>query len=162
MSKTINVVVKDKIAATVDNTVYVCGNSDFVIVFDFDEEWEEHIHKTARFVWNGMHQDVVFSGNECEVPVISNTHNFKVGVFAGNLHTTTPAYVPAKKSILCDSGSPEAPSEDVYAQIMEKLNAMDQGNGGIRVDDDGAGNVVVTAYGGVSITDDGAGNVVIE
>ena len=128
MSKTINVVVKDKIAATVDNTVYVCGNSDFVIVFDFDEEWEEHIHKTARFVWNGMHQDIVFSGNECEVPVMSNTHNFMVGVFAGDLATTTPAYVPATKSILCGTTPPAPPPPDVYEQMVALFQSgLDEG-----------------------------------
>ena len=125
MSKTINVVVKDKIAATVDNTVYVCGNSDFVIVFDFDEEWKAFDAKTARFAYEGRHQDIVFTGNECPVPVISGTHRIRVGVFAGDLHTTTPAYIPAKKSILCDSGSPETPKEDVYAQIMELLQGIE-------------------------------------
>lgn len=123
----IEITVRDKIATTTSNTEYVCGNSDFVIVFDFDDEWKTFDMKTARFVYEGKHQDIVFSGNECRVPVISGTHRIWVGVFAGDLHTTTSAYIPAKKSILCDSGSPEAPSEDVYAQIMEQLNRLENG-----------------------------------
>lgn len=121
---TIKIVVRDKIAVVIDETTYICGNSDFAINFDFDAEWDKFDAKTARFSYEGKYQDVVFTGTECPVPIISNTHKIYVGVFAGNLHTTTPAYIPAKKSILCGSGSPEAPSEDVYAQIMEKINGM--------------------------------------
>ena len=56
------------------------------------------------------------------MPVISDTYKLHVGVFAGNLSTTTAAYVPCKKSILCGGGVPAAPAEDVYNQIMELLN----------------------------------------
>lgn len=126
--KTIDIVVRDKIAHASRDALYICGNSDFVVAFDFDEEWAEYTTKTARFTWNGQYEDVIFDGNECPVPIISDAHSFKVGVFAGNLRTTTPAYVPAKKSILCDGGVPADPPPDVYAQIMEKLNEMDSAN----------------------------------
>lgn len=125
MNKTINVTVKDKIATKTDGAGYICGNSDFFIEFDFDDEWNTFDAKTARFVYEGKHQDVVFTGNQCPVPVISGTHRIWVGVFAGDLHTTTSAYIPAKKSILCDSGFPDAPREDVYAQIMELLQGIE-------------------------------------
>lgn len=126
MNNTINVVVKNKIAVTVDETLYICGNSDFVIIFDFDEEWADFDVKTARFICdNRTYQDVVFTGNQCHVPIISNTYNIRVGVFAGDLHTTTPAMISAKKSILCGVGTPETPKEDVYAQIMELLQGIE-------------------------------------
>lgn len=128
MNKVIPVSVRDKIATKTGDDVYVCGNSDFVIEFDFDGEWDEFDTKTARFEWNDGHYDKVFSGNTCPVPIISDTHRFHVGVFAGNLRTTTAAYVPAKKSILCRGGSPHNPPPDVYAQIMEKLNSMSGGD----------------------------------
>lgn len=121
MHKIIPVTVRDKIATKTGDEVYICGNSDFVIEFDFDEEWDEHDTKTARFEWNEGFHDVIFSGNTCPVPIISDTHRFHVGVYAGNLRTTTAAYVPARKSILCGSGLPHDPPPDVYAQIMEKL-----------------------------------------
>ena len=35
----INVTVRDKIATYVGDVYYVCGNSDFVVHFDFDDEW---------------------------------------------------------------------------------------------------------------------------
>jgi hypothetical protein len=60
-----------------------------------------------------------------------------VGVYAGNLVTTTPAYITASKSILCDGGTPAAPPDDVYNQILGMLNelavritALEQGGGG--------------------------------
>ena len=124
MHRIIYVTVRSKIATVSKTVLYVCGNSDFTVRFDFDEEWMGHNVKTARFAYNGTYKDVVFEGNECPVPVISDTHSFRVGVFSGNLKTTTAAYVSAKKSILCGSGSPAAPSPDVYAQIMDKLNEI--------------------------------------
>ncbi len=121
MHKIIPVTIRDKIATKTGDEVYICGNSDFVIEFDFDAEWDEHDTKTARFEWNGRYHDEIFSGSTCPVPIISDTHRFHVGVYAGNLRTTTAAYVPAKKSILCRSGLPHPPSQDVYAQILEGL-----------------------------------------
>ena len=119
----INVTVRDKIATHVGDAYYVCGNSDFVVQFDFDDEWAALDVKTARFIReDGAHYDKVFSGSECPVPIISNTNNIRVGVFAGNLCTTTPARVPAVKSILCPGGTPAAPEDDTYNQIMAALN----------------------------------------
>lgn len=47
--RTILVSVKNKIAETMNNPAYICGNSDYVIRFDFDEEWAGYDVKTARF-----------------------------------------------------------------------------------------------------------------
>ena len=120
----INITVDNKIAIKADETEYICSNSDFVVNFNFDSEWEAYETKTARFSHNGGYIDVVFSGSQCAVPIIKDTYCFFVGVYAGNLHTTTPARVPCKLSILCGSSAPAAPSDDVYNQIMEKLNGL--------------------------------------
>ena len=124
MNKTIEITIKDKVARQSNKTNYVCGNSDFIIDFVFDEEWDECSVKTARFKHSAGYTDVVFEGNKCPVPIISNTHNIYIGVFAGNLLTTTSAHVGAKKSILCDGGIPTDPSPDVYAQIIKLLDDM--------------------------------------
>lgn len=100
----------------------VCGNSDYQIAFNFDSEWDAHPTKTARFIWNGQYQDVIFTGNVCKAPVITNATLCAVGVYAGDLHTTTPALIVCKKSILCGGGLPADPAPDVYAKIMEELN----------------------------------------
>lgn len=123
--KEINITIRDKIAENVSGRGYVCGNSDYTVIFDFDSEWDEFDTKTARFIkQDRTFTDVVFTGNECPMPILSNTYNIYVGVFAGDLHTTTPAHISAKKSILCDGGTPAAPSEDVYSQIMELLSNL--------------------------------------
>ncbi len=124
--KEINISVKNKIAVQTNREIYVCGNSDFIVNFDFDADWDAYDIKTARFVYNNTFTDVVFSGNQCAMPVISGAYNIQCGVFAGDLCTTTSAWISAKRSILCANGSPTAPGEDVYAQIMELLNSMEK------------------------------------
>lgn len=113
--------IQDKIAKAV-NDLLVCGNSDYTIKFKFDEEWSNETVKTARFVWNNQYVDVVFTDDICEVPVIVNTEILAVGVFAGDLTTSTPAIIHCSKSILCEDGFPVEPSEDVYTQIMKLIN----------------------------------------
>lgn len=124
----IHVTVSGKIA-TADKNVYVCGNSGYEVHFDFDSEWSEHKTKTARFVCDdATYYDVLFDDAVCPVPILSNTRRVRVGVFAGDLITTTPAYITAAKSILCDGGVPADPPDDVYSQLMEKLNRMAEEN----------------------------------
>ena len=124
MARVINITIRDKIAVA-DKSLYICGNSDFIVHFDFDADWKEYDTKTARFIGvDGTYKDVVFDGNECPMPILSDTYLVKVGVYAGNLRTTTSAMVSAKKSILCGGNIPAAPTDDVYNQIMTKLNMI--------------------------------------
>lgn len=123
----INIMVAGKIATNVtpDKRI-ICGNSDYTVVFDFDDEWsKENVH-TARFVYRKsgklQYTDIVFTGNTVAVPILTNTYAVQVGVYAGNLHTTTPAQIKCDSSILCDGGLPADPEPDVYAQIMELLS----------------------------------------
>lgn len=132
---TISIAVRQRRAKSPTDHI-VCGNNDYAAVFDLDEEWDAYDVKTARFIWNGQYSDVVFSGDTCAIPQINNASVCAVGVFAGDLHTTTPAFIKCEKSILCGTASPAAPSQDVYAQIMEILNnifgrieALEQGGG---------------------------------
>lgn len=143
MNKTITIAVNNKIAKNLTpGVLYVCGNSDFIVNFAFDDEWTAFATKTARFITqHNTYTDVVFSGNTCKMPVMKNTHLVNVGVYAGNLSTTTPAVIPAKKSILCGSGLPADPAPDVYSQIMDALNqlaariaALEHGGGNAGID----------------------------
>ena len=117
----ISITVKNKVARA-DRVIIVCDNSDYTAVFDFDDEWSAYETKTARFVYGGTYTDVVFTGNSCPIPEIHDTRSLTIGVYAGDLHTTTPAYVSCVPSILCGNGIPADPTPDVYAQIMELLN----------------------------------------
>lgn len=135
----IKINIKNKIAELAEPARVVCGNSDYTAVFSFDEEWAAYGMKTARFVCNGRYTDVVFVGNRCPIPVMSGVTGVYIGVFAGDLHTTTPAYINCEKSILCDGGTPREPTADEYAQIMELINSGafkgDQGEKGEKGED---------------------------
>lgn len=125
----LHITVQNKEAAPIGAPLIVCGNSDYTIDFDFDEEWDGMAIKTARFVWVEDGQvkyfDVIFGSEPCPVPILSNTRAVRVGVFAGELKTTTPAIIPCARSILCGTSQTEAepitPSQ--YDQVMALLNA---------------------------------------
>ena len=118
----LNITVANKVATYVQRDGFiVCGNKDYKITFTFDSEWDEHTVKTARFKWKGTYTDVLLVENVVEVPKISNATEVEVGVFAGDLCTTTPALIPCVKSILCDEGAPKEPTPDVYSQLMDML-----------------------------------------
>ena len=116
----INITVREKIAHTITDTCIVCGNSDYVAVFDFDAEWDAYEVKTARFIWGGAYTDVAFAGNECPVPVIPDAVSVLVGVYAGDLHTTTAAAVGVRRSIL---GGSETEAE-VSHEIKDAFGKM--------------------------------------
>lgn len=116
----INITVREKIAHTISDTCIVCGNSDYVAIFDFDAEWDAYATKTARFIWGGTFTDVAFTGNECPVPVILDAVSVLVGVYAGDLHTTTAAAVGVRRSIL---GGSETEAE-VSHEIKDTFGKM--------------------------------------
>lgn len=101
--KNLRIIVVDKIATYLhrDGEI-VCGNSDYQIVFTFDDEWDDITTKTARFRWGGENHDVKFEGTTCPVPVINDATEVIVGVFADEI-STTPVVIPCKRSILCSS-----------------------------------------------------------
>lgn len=128
--KIIDINITDKHAVAVGDPVIVCGNSDYVARFDFDAEWAEYEYKTARFVYvqDGLvrSEDVIFEGTEAAVPALANVREVLIGVFAGDLRTTTPARVLCELSIRCGTGAPPDPTPEVYDQIMEKLNNIEE------------------------------------
>ena len=121
---TIEIKITDKIARVKSNmTAAVNANSDYTVKFLFDSEWDAYAAKTARFRWNGQYEDVAFTGDECNMPTIYNASAVQIGVYAGDLHTTTPATVFLKKSILCGCPTHAEPTEDVYNQLMALLES---------------------------------------
>lgn len=126
----ISIKVTRKIATTLDAPVIVCGNNDYRIYFKFDQEWETSNAKTARFVFRQSGKieriEVAFTGTVVGVPILSGIDEVYVGVYAGELHTTTPARIICKRSILClDAEEHEAPAPDVYQQILATMNNLD-------------------------------------
>lgn len=118
------ITVRDKIAQLANRSVVVCDSTDYVAVFDFDEEWDAYPTRTAQFNFGGLHVPVVFDGAECPMPQVSEASVLRIGVYAGDLHTTTSALVPCLPSIRSGAGAPADPTDDVYNQIMAKLNDL--------------------------------------
>ena len=102
----------------------VCANSDYTVRFDLDEEWSGYAAKTMRVDYgNGTYTDVVFTGETAALPVIRGRRMIRIGLYAGNIHTTTPATYECEESISDAGGIPAAPEADVYAQLTELLES---------------------------------------
>lgn len=137
----VNVKIRNKIAQTQGTPEVVCGNSDYTAIFDFDEEWAEYEEKTAHFVWRETkagkmkHFDAVFSGTSVPIPVVYGTDLMLIGVYAGDIRTTTPARVPCARCITDGDPVHDPPDPDVYEQLLEYLSRLDpSGGGGAPVD----------------------------
>lgn len=79
----------------------VCGNNDYKLEFEFDEEWDAHDNKKARFFVNGEYKDVAITGNVCSVPVVSKVGKIEVGVYVPDELATTADTIPCALSCLC-------------------------------------------------------------
>ena len=130
----IRVSVRNKIAQALDDPEIVCGNSDYTVTFDFDAEWDPYAAKTARFVYyeNGIprRQDVPFTGNTIQIPAVYGTCELLIGVYAGNIRTTTAAEIPCIPCITDGQPYHPDPQDDVYAQLLEVLANMPGNEGG--------------------------------
>lgn len=125
---TISVTVRNRVATVSHAAFLVCGNSDYRIRFLTDEEWEKYPEKTARFVYvkNGLtlFQEVLFSGDTVEVPAFYNITEVAVGIYAGEICTTTPARIPCSACITDNQPQHDAPSPDLYNQLLKYLSEL--------------------------------------
>lgn len=130
--------VRNKIATnTTPDEIIVCGNSGYKIAFEFDEEWSGLTTKTARFVYyigrTRYKKEEKLVGNTVKVPTLSNIDYVLVGVYAGDLSTTTPARVMCARSILCGEAQEQiTPAEKACLQTqigdLEQLGTNDRGD----------------------------------
>jgi len=119
----IKIKIRDKRAGGTGTVI--CGNSDYTVAWDLDEEWTPYDTKTMRVnLADGTYQDVVFTGNTAALPVLSTPGWASVGLYAGDLHTSRAADLRVLPSVTTPGGAPADPAEDVYAQITEKLNQL--------------------------------------
>lgn len=123
--KNLNISVANKVATYCQRDGFiVCGNSDYQITFTFDSDWDGYTNKIARFKWNGGHKDVkIEDGNTAAVPRIENATQVEVGVYVGDLSTTTPAVIPCTRSILCGSSTTEYLTPEDVSSLEERLLA---------------------------------------
>lgn len=122
---TIQITIRDKIASAAGAPAIICGNSDYTVQFDLDEEWTPYAVKTARFNYTRdgirLHQDVLLTGNSCTAPVMHDVHEVGIGLYAGALHTSTPARIPCERSATDDAALHPYPMPDIYDQLLHYL-----------------------------------------
>ena len=119
--KQLNVNIAERIATFNGVDEKIIGfNGDYEIKFTFDEEWNAYPKKTARFIWNGMHHDVEFTGDTCAVPIIKGASCFSVGVYVGeeaedeDIISTTKAIIPLTLSVRCGDSTPQPTTGEHY------------------------------------------------
>lgn len=154
-----NITVRQKIA-TGDDTYIVCGNSDYTVHWDLDDEWSEYNEKTMLVrVDNSPHPYTVqFTGTDAELPALYNTRRCVIGLMAGDVRTTTGAMFVCLPSARDASGAPVEPPADVYAQLAAQLagkisEPSEDGTAGQALVTDGnGGRSWATVQGGGGIT----------
>lgn len=120
----VKIAIKNRVPILISQPLSICENSDIKIDIDFDDEWDEYSEKTLRLVFNDKtYEDVIFTGNEVILPIVHNATNVNVGVFAGNLITSTPVQIGYVKSIRSFNAEHRPPRPDVYDQLMAQLNS---------------------------------------
>lgn len=124
----IDIIVRDKIASVIDTPCIVCGNSDYNVKFDFDDEWQAHNNKIGVFAYNRcgewQSEKVLFEGDLCPVPALHGVRSVWIGVTAGDVRTSTPADVPCRMGATDFSDTTEKPSADIWGQILDKLDTV--------------------------------------
>lgn len=131
----VQITVRDKVARTTGSPEIVCGNSDYVAVFDFDTEWESYPAKTLRTVWREndtgriVHADTLFTGYSVPIPPVWRTNQVLIGVYAGDIRTTTPARVPCAGCITDSAPQHSDPDDALYRQLLAYLKEIVDGGG---------------------------------
>lgn len=143
----IKILVVNKVAAAPDDAVIVCGNSDYTISFVFDNEWANEASKIARFTYrkNGAiyYKDVSFDGDTVSVPVLAGIRMVSVGVYAGELRTTTPARITCAPSILCVSATHDESDATAWPSLEQRVALLEESGGGVDVSDAQVGQTIV-------------------
>ena len=125
---TIDIIIRNKTASAVNPPCIVCGNSDYNVKFDFDDEWQAHNNKIGVFAYNRcgewQSEKVLFEGDTCPVPALHGVRSVWIGVTAGDVRTSTPADVPCRMGATDFSDTNEPPSADVWGQILAKLDEL--------------------------------------
>lgn len=117
------VTVKNKMAVG-DGSVIVCNNSDYVVRFVLDSEWDALALRTMRIVYDSYtHTDIAFSGDTVALPAIIDRTSIGIGLYSGDIHTSTCAMFDCERSVMGNNSHAVAPpSSDVYNEIVEMIN----------------------------------------
>lgn len=129
---TLSIRIRDRCAMLVSTDEIVCGNSDYSISFDFDSEWDG-LDKTAQIVYHDkrgeVHRiNVEISGNTCAVPVLHDVDEITVGVFGGDIRTSTGVRIPCARCITDGNQESAVPEFDFYNTMLEAWACRQNGD----------------------------------
>ena len=125
--------VTNKRAVLTTPIVIVNGNSDYLVTFTFDSEWDDYTAKTLEVKYIDRNcvkrkNEVLFEGSSVYLPILRDVSEVAIGVYAGDLHTTTCAMIKCERCISDGDAVHDPPSVDVYDQLLEYLAGL-QGGG---------------------------------
>ena len=127
MPQTITITVGEKIAST-DFKEVVSFNSDYLLHFDLDGDWEEFTHRVAVVIWADGCTETRFDGTDCAFPTVSSAvaDSVLVGVYAAN---ETRKIASTFVRLRCRAGAHAVPAEkpaaSLHEQILSFLNEKD-------------------------------------
>lgn len=120
----LTVVVRNKVPTVDYGEVLVADNSEYRIRFDLDSEWDSTPVRTARFIIGEWTTDSSFIGDTVRLPLLpSGAHEVGIGLYAGELRTTSAARVPVMDSVFVRSGSTPAEAAEIERQRAEAQRA---------------------------------------
>ncbi|MBR5364030.1 MAG: hypothetical protein IK134_11990 [Oscillospiraceae bacterium] len=123
----LHITVRSRIAQLTGQTEIVCGNSDYAAVFDLDAEWDAYPVKTMRAVWKDadtgkmLYADVLFEGSRAVLPPVYRTAQVLLGIYAGDIRTSTPVRIPC--CVAGHNAHPE-PAQDIYVQLLNLMKRL--------------------------------------
>lgn len=119
MTKQVHIKIRNKEAILTNPEVrLLCWNNDYEVVFDFDEEWDNHNTKTAIFVFGNESAEIPFEGNVCSGAIIKNSVVCYIGVYSGDLITSKAA------EVCCDLTAKDLLPNNIVEQNPDKYNAL--------------------------------------
>lgn len=125
--KRINITVNDKRPEITAISGVAVTDNDYLLQFEFDDEWGEGIKTVYVVDFNGNYTTYLMDDNSINVK-FENTRYVDIGVSFGTLITSMPCRIvinPSIKNKLNTEIPP--PTPDVYAQILQKLNQIETG-----------------------------------
>ena len=119
MPQTITITVGEKIAST-DFKEVVSFNSDYLLHFIFDGEWEEFSNRVAVAIWADGCAETHFEGSDCALPFISSpdAESVLVGVYATS---ETKKIASTFVRLRCRAGAHAVPAEKTSATLHEQI-----------------------------------------
>lgn len=133
----ITIKIRDKIATVEGSPTIVCGNDGYKAIFDTDAEWSAYEILTMRVAWTDTfsgqprHIDVPYILGFADIPVIADAYEIRIGLYAGDLRTSTPARIPCERCITDGGTYHEEPDPQTYAALLQLLAEVASAGGAV-------------------------------